>query len=85
MATYIGQIENIIYHNRENGYTVAVLITEKEAVTITGSMPFVYEGENIKVEGEWTYHKNYGKQLNVFSYEKVIPNTIESIEAYLSS
>ena len=85
MATYTGQIENIIYHNRENGYTVAVLITEKEAVTVTGSMPFVYEGENIKVEGEWTYHKNYGKQLNVSTYEKVIPNTIESIEAYLSS
>ena len=85
MTTYLGQIENIIYHNRENGYTVAVLITEKEAVTITGSMPFVYEGENIRVEGEWTYHKNYGRQLNVSSFEKVIPNTIESIEAYLSS
>jgi exodeoxyribonuclease V alpha subunit len=85
VVSYEGQIENIIFHNRENGYTVAVLATVNESVTVTGSMPFIHEGENIRVEGEWIYHTKYGRQLNLISYERILPNTVESIEAYLSS
>ncbi len=85
VETFEGQIESIIFHNNENGYTVAVMAAAGDEVTIIGSMPYVYEGENVKVSGEWTYHQKYGRQLKIIDYERILPNTIEAVNAYLSS
>lgn len=44
-----GEIETIIYCNETNSYTVAVMHTEDESVTIVGFLPFVNIGDSIKV------------------------------------
>lgn len=85
MVSFEGLIESIKYHNPENGYTVATLASKKELVTVVGSMPSVYEGENIKVSGEWTYHNIYGRQLKVSDIQRISPGTVDAIESYLSS
>ncbi|MGN1299178.1 MAG: hypothetical protein ACI4UE_04265 [Candidatus Scatovivens sp.] len=36
-----GQIEEIIYQNEVNSYTIAVLSTEDDLITIVGYLPFV--------------------------------------------
>ena len=36
-----GQVEEIIYQNEVNSYTIAVLSTEQELLTIVGYLPFV--------------------------------------------
>lgn len=36
-----GQIEEIIYQNEVNSYTIAILDTEQDLVTIVGYLPFV--------------------------------------------
>ena len=36
-----GQVEEIIYQNEVNSYTIAVLLTEDDLVTIVGYLPFV--------------------------------------------
>ena len=82
-----GTVEEIVYRNDTNGYTVMMLIDEKskELVTAVGSLPFVYEGESISLWGTWTQHPEYGKQLSVSSFHKSLPTTSQDILRYLSS
>ena len=67
LISFEGSIEEIIFHNEENGYTVADMVSDDQLFTITGSMPYVYVGENLQVTGEWQVHKTYGRQFMVTS------------------
>ena len=42
-----GVIEEVVYHNEENGYTVLILEceNEEEPITAVGELPFAAEGE----------------------------------------
>lgn len=85
MITYEGIIEDIIFTNEINGYTVLELKAEKEIITAVGFMPFVNPGEMLKVTGNWVTHPDYGEQLKVELYEKLLPQTVEAMEKYLAS
>lgn len=81
-----GSVEYIIYSNKENGYTILEMVVGKgEIVTAVGVMPYVGEGENIKVYGKWVHNPKYGRQFSVSSYEKVMPADAVSILRYLAS
>ena len=48
-----GQVIDIIYKNDVNSYTVATFETsEQEETTIVGYLPFVNEGDNLKITGD---------------------------------
>jgi exodeoxyribonuclease V alpha subunit len=85
LHTFEGVIEEIIFSNEINGYTVCELKNDKDIITAVGFMPFINVGELLKVSGKWVTHPDYGEQLKVESYEKMLPKTIEAIERYLSS
>ena len=81
-----GQIINIIYRNDINSYTVASLETnEKEEITIVGYLPFVNEGDNLKITGDIVKHPDYGEQFKIETFEKMMPTTKEALERYLSN
>ena len=81
-----GQIINIIYRNDINSYTVASLETnEKEEITIVGYLPFVNEGDNLKITGDIVKHPDYGEQFKIGTFEKMMPTTKEALERYLSN
>ena len=46
-----GTIENIVYTNPENGYSVIDLSYEGSLVTVVGIMPSCCVGEKLKVKG----------------------------------
>ncbi len=79
-----GTIEDIIYKNDSNGYTVCE-VKGKKGFTAVGYMPFVNAGETIRASGRWVTHPDYGEQFKVELYEKVMPKTSDAIEKYLSS
>lgn len=85
MITFEGIVEEIIFSNEVNGYTVCELKVDKEIITAVGFMPFINAGEMLKVTGNWITHPDYGEQLKVELYEKLVPRTLEAIEAYLAS
>lgn len=85
MVTLQGTVEEIIFQNESNGYTIAILETEDDVVTIVGFIPILNLGETLEVQGEWTYHSNYGQQLKVETYSTVVPATFNGIVRYLSS
>lgn len=80
-----GIVEEIIYYNEENGYTVCDVDVAGEPVTMTGTMPYLGEGEQIRAMGVWTSHPTYGRQFKVSYFEKEMPSNEAEILRYLSS
>lgn len=80
-----GEVTDIIYQNDVNSYTIAVLETEKEDITIVGYLPFVKSGDELKVIGKFVEHKDYGRQFKVETFEKLMPETLGALERYLAN
>lgn len=80
-----GVVEDIIYSNGENGYTVCTINVGGDPVTLVGTMPYLAEGETIKVQGEWQMHSTFGRQFRVNYFEKKLPTTTAAILRYLAS
>ena len=78
-----GVVENIIYCNDENYYTICELDTDGDPVTLVGTMPYINEGETISALGKWVVHPHFGKQFKVENFEKQLPVTSEAIYRYL--
>lgn len=87
MVEIDGIVTDIVYKNDDNGYTVAKIRCEqdRENYSIVGYMHYLSEGQKVHLKGEWSYHKSFGKQIKVDSFEEVLPTTAEGIEKYLAS
>ena len=81
----IGSVEQIIYRNEKNGYTVLELLTENETTTAVGIMPYVSVGEEVRLIGSYKTHQNFGLQFVVKACERHMPSTSAAILKYLSS
>ena len=80
-----GTIAEIIFHNSENGYTVAIFETETDAFTVVGNLPAVTAGRSYILQGEFTTHPVYGEQFSIKSFEEVMPSTEDGIREFLAS
>ena len=80
-----GTIVEIIFHNNENGYTVAVFETELEAFTAVGNLPSVSVGRSYVLRGDFIEHPTYGEQFAIKGFEEVMPSTEDGIREFLSS
>ncbi len=85
MEELTGYVENIIFRNADNGYTVMEFAADEMLTTCVGLFPVINEGENLIVRGEYTNHPTYGKQLKVSSYDVTEPTDEASMERYLGS
>ncbi|MCL2862119.1 MAG: AAA family ATPase [Firmicutes bacterium] len=79
-----GSIEDIIFRNEENGYTILVLDVDGQPLTCVGSFPPVAEGEFLCVKGEMTNHSKYGKQFKVSEVAGTKPTGVEAMTRYLA-
>ena len=85
MEKVSGVVENVVYKNESNDYTVFEIVDgDNRLVTAVGVIPMVNEGETVVLEGQWTYHKEFGKQFSFVAYEKSLPKEIDGIIQYLS-
>ena len=81
-----GQITNIIYRNDTNSYTVAEFETSNnEEITVVGYLPFINNGDSLKLIGDIVKHPDYGEQLKIATFEKLLPTTPEALEKYLAN
>lgn len=87
METLEGIIEQIIYQNEDNGYTVARLKPDRElqSITIVGIFYSLNLGQPVSVKGNFRHHPKYGEQFEVQEISYKLPTTIEGIRRYLSS
>jgi len=85
MEVLNGFVENIVFKSEDTGYVVCKIRNEKELVSAVGTVPFMKEGQNVKLTGYWTVHKQFGNQFNIQDYEELLPNSLDGIEKYLSA
>ena len=78
-------MEQIVFCNEDNGYTVCDMALEDDIVTVCGIMPMLCEGDRLCVYGKWVHSAKYGRQFSVEQYERVMPADIASMLRYLSS
>ena len=79
-----GQILEIIYQNEINSYTIAEFETDEELTTIVGYLPFINKGDSLKLVGKFVNHPDYGRQFKIQTFEKLMPETLDALEKYLS-
>ncbi len=87
-----GTIRSVVYHNDENGYTVLHVETPSEfelarnpEITIVGKTQAVWEGEDVKAEGQWVTDKVHGRQFKAETLTCIAPRSLKGIERYLAS
>ncbi len=80
-----GIVENIIFNNKINNYTVLKLKTEDGEITAVGYLKDVRVGDSLKVKGEIVYHEKYGEQVNIDECEITKGTSKLSIMKYLAS
>ncbi len=80
-----GTIAEIIYHNVQNGYTVAVVENQDQQFTAVGYLPDNFRGRTFSFQGTWKAHPSYGEQFTIQTYEEHMPQTVDAIENFLAS
>ncbi|MBC7360762.1 MAG: ATP-dependent RecD-like DNA helicase [Candidatus Aminicenantes bacterium] len=80
-----GTIEQIIFYNPENGYSVFKVRTETEEVTVVGNFPPLSPGECLKLTGHWEKNQRFGQQFQMESFSLTLPRSTKGIEKFLSS
>lgn len=81
----IGTIEDIIFRNEENNYTVLVINSNNNRITAVGKFPQVHEGLSVELEGQTSVNSKYGEQFSVQEVKVLQPSSCLAIERYLSS
>lgn len=85
--TIEGVLEQVVYANEENGYTVARIQEDGKGdlSTAVGTLTGIRTGDNIQLHGQWTHHPKYGRQFQIESFRAVPPSTLTGMKKYLSS
>ena len=87
MSKFEGIVDNIVFRNDENGWTVASIRLDgsRGSIAAVGVMPFLSAGEHAIFDGELVEHRDYGRQIKVSGYETTRPETRSGVETYLGS
>ncbi len=89
-----GTVESIVFRNDETGYSVVSIRLpqdrraarmREELVTVVGTCAAIWEGEELRAEGEWEYHPAHGRQFHARRITCITPTSTEGIRRYLSS
>jgi len=80
-----GSVEQVIFRNEKNGYSIIGINNGEELVITVGIMPWVSVGEELRVLGNWVNNPNYGTQFKVEAFERSKPATAVAMLKYLSS
>lgn len=80
-----GTVENIIYKNEENGYTVLRLKNDSgETLTVVGCFPYAAAGESMIINGSWTNHSVHGRQFKAEFAQRLLPTSANAIYQFLA-
>ncbi|MBN2409815.1 MAG: ATP-dependent RecD-like DNA helicase, partial [Candidatus Aminicenantes bacterium] len=81
-----GTVEQIVYYNPDNGYTVCRFAVEgRERLTLIGTFPPLSPGEVLRVTGRTETNPRFGPQLRVENFVPILPSSAKGIEKFLSS
>ncbi len=80
-----GVVENVIYHNEDNGYTVFEVNAGGDLQIATCVIPDINPGESVTLYGQFETHPVHGPQFKAISCESTMPQDVAATLSYLSS
>lgn len=80
-----GSVTDITYRNDVNGYTVFLVDTGDEEITVVGVVADLKMGDKVELLGDYVYHSIYGRQFKADFCNALMPETIEDLYHYLAS
>ena len=81
-----GAIDEIVFTNPDNGYTVCKFLPEGgEVMTVVGSFPPLTPGEVLRIRGQWELNPRFGRQFKVDHFTLTLPASVKGIEKFLGS
>lgn len=84
-AVLSGAVENVVFHNNDNGFTVLEINRGGELVSAVGVLSDVAAGEDVILHGKWTSHETFGRQFKFESCERTLPDTAAKLYRYLAA
>ena len=82
-----GTIRSVVYHNDANGYTVLHVelpsefeLANSPEITVVGKAQAVWEGEDVRAEGQWVTDKEHGRQFKAETLTCIAPRSLKGIE-----
>ena len=80
-----GIVENVVFQNKENGFTVARVSANHELITIVGKLSNIFQGQEITATGNFITDARWGEQFKIDTYTIQEPKNEMGIIRYLSS
>ena len=80
-----GIVENVVFHNSTNYFTVIEVNIKGEIVTAVGTLSELAAGEEVILHGTWGAHEVFGRQFRITSCERSLPDTTAKLYRYLAS
>ena len=80
-----GIVENVVFHNSANFFTVIEVNIKGEIVTAVGTLSELAPGEEVILTGSWAAHEVFGRQFRITSCERSLPDTTAKLYRYLAS
>ncbi len=84
-TTWEAVVEETVFRNEENGYSVISVRAGKETCTAVGVLPPLTPGEQLLLTGTWVDHPHYGRQFKCTGCQIRKPTSLLGIERFLSS
>ena len=85
MVTISGTVENILYYNTENNFSIFSLVMDNdESTCVTGYFFELNENDYLKIYGDYTIHPSYGRQFKTNYYEPCFPENLNMLSKYLA-
>lgn len=80
-----GVVENVVFQNTTNYFTVMEVNIRGEIITAVGTIPEVAPGEDVTLTGTWVAHEVFGRQFKITSCQRSLPDTTAKLYRYLAS
>lgn len=80
-----GIVEEVVFHNEENNFTVIEISSKGELITAVGVINDISPGEEVTLDGNWDSHNVFGRQFKITSYYRSLPDTASKLYKYLAS
>lgn len=82
-----GSVESILFKAGDSDYVVFRFLSDsgRTRVTVTGNGTAPYVGDRVEIQGRWVEHKRYGRQFAAALWKRILPDSAEGVERFLSS
>lgn len=80
-----GDVQRVVFHNEETGWSVVRVTAGEGVVTIVGVSGTLAEGETIEAAGRWVENPRFGRQFEAQTMRVRSPTTLEGMKRYLAT